>query len=103
MKHLPLRECGYAIAFIAGACILYGGAYVALLQREVLALAADGQEMTSVSYGFGDEGAEWFFAPAHAIDAKLRPALWSHDFDPAFIRFLSRDREPLKTHAAAGP
>jgi hypothetical protein len=73
MKHLPLRECGYAIAFIVALVLLYGGAYLAMMTYEDI---GSGRRIVILEYRFGGERAEYFFAPAHEIDRRLRPDLW---------------------------
>jgi hypothetical protein len=89
MKHLPLRECGYAIGVILIACALYGSTYVALSERKIAWYNLDPfEEVPVVSYRFGDEWAEWFFAFAHEIDSKIRSDMWRHQVDPRDYRQL---------------
>jgi hypothetical protein len=73
MKHLPLRECGYAIAFVLAMCVLYGGAYLALMQADD---TGAGRYMPMLKYRFGGEWSKRIFAPAHEVDRRIRPELW---------------------------
>ena len=87
MKHLPLRECGYAIAFVVVLTGLYAGAYFAMMQRFDLGISSiAGEETPIVTYRFGGESSEWFFAPAHEVDRRLRPDLWRNERDQATHR-----------------
>jgi hypothetical protein len=84
MKHLPLRECGYAIVFVLALFLLYGGAYFAMMQRLDLGISAiAGQETPMVEYRCGGEWAETFFGPAHEVDRQLRPDLWKGEREMA--------------------
>ena len=81
MKHLPLRECVCAIIAVVVLLGLYGGAYLAMMQRTEFGW------FSGLTYRFGGEHARWFFAPAHDLDRRLRPDLWRDeirvgDFDP---------------------
>jgi hypothetical protein len=82
MKHLPLRECGYAIVFFIVLLALYGGAYLAMMQRFETGISAMGEEETPfVEYRFGGESSDTFFGPAHELDRQLRPDLWKGELD----------------------
>ena len=77
MRHLPLRECGYAVGFILAIMLLYGGAYLGMMERIDLGISSiAGEETPMVAYRFGGDWSESFFAPAHEIDRQLRPDLW---------------------------
>ena len=87
MKHLPLRECGYAIVGVVLLVAIYGSAYLSLMQRTKSGWQnCVGEEKPVVTYRFGEEGAESFFAPAHEIDRMLRPDLWWDELSPAICR-----------------
>ena len=83
MKHLPLRECGYAIVVVVVLLALYG-AYLAMVQR------SRHLWNSRPIYRFGDEQARCFFAPAHEIDRRLRPDFWQGLLDdhPPFYQTL---------------
>jgi hypothetical protein len=77
MRHFHLCELGYAVGFIVLLAALYIGAYYAMVQKDDVfpyPFKAD-----VASYHFGDEWAESFFAPAHAIDRRLRPEFWEYE------------------------
>jgi hypothetical protein len=93
MKHLPLRECGYAIFFIVALVVLYGGAYLAMMQRIDLgelinssrgSRAPRGATIAEpllpsipiATYRFGGDWSQTFFALAHQVDRQIRPELW---------------------------
>ena len=86
MKHLPLRECGYAIGFLVLLAGLYFGAYLLMVDRVDLGamFGVPGtpgyQEAPAVVY----RSVEWsrdFFRPAHRFDQLLRPTVWDNEFD----------------------
>jgi hypothetical protein len=93
MKHLPLRECGYAIGVVALLLVTYGGAYLAIVE------VPEFDDGTRSTIHFGDEpalfvvtyrlGGDWsraFFAPAHELDRRLRPELWLFETSPPPMR-----------------
>jgi hypothetical protein len=80
MKHLPLRECGYAIAFIVALLLLYGGAYLAMMERRLLLISSVASQVY-VDYRYGDEWSEALFGPAHELDRQIRPELWKGEVD----------------------
>jgi hypothetical protein len=78
MKHLPLRELGYAIAFIITAFAAYTGSYFLLVEREDNSYSLDGPKYHhAVNYRFPET--ESLFRPAVAIDRMLRPKYWEPD------------------------
>jgi hypothetical protein len=97
MKHLPLRELGWAVGVVALLAAIYMGSYYALAERDgyVFAVDSDGGEISGAcvypNYRFLSEP-QWpdqpqdvatvFFSPAHAIDLRIRPDYWSKE---AFI------------------
>jgi hypothetical protein len=84
MKHLPLRECGAAIAVVVALLGAYGGAYWATI---------DGVEIQRgvAKYRLPREFAESLFAPAHELDRQLRVDYWKENYMRADIeRRLSR-------------
>ena len=87
MKHLPLRELAYAIVFVAVLLGLYGGAYLAMMQRYNLGISSiAGEETPVVAYRFGGESAESFFWLAHDVDRRVRPDMWRNERDQAAHR-----------------
>jgi hypothetical protein len=96
MRHMPIRELGYAIAFLIVVATLYAGAYFAMVERTEFRFTGSplafpsGDEYSFVEYRFGGDAAQSFFAPMHAVDRLLRPKLWQyeiqqirpHDFEP---------------------
>jgi hypothetical protein len=83
---MPIRELVYAIVFVAALLLLYGGAYLAMMERFDLGISSiAGEETPIVTYRFGGEWSEGFFTPAHEIDRRVRPDLWRNE----------RDREAL--------
>ena len=79
MKHLPLRECGYAIAVVVVLLLLYGGAYLALMTYTNV---GSGRLIPILQYRFGGEWSHGFFAPAHEVDRRFRPDLWRFELGP---------------------
>ena len=93
MRHMPLRECGYAIAFVVLLLFVYGGAYFAMMERKEIG------HSPHVSYRFGEEWTEAIFAPAHDVDRRVRPDVWQNELDPAAVRnlrTLEREYEQYK-------
>ena len=60
---------------------LYVGSYYAMVQKKEVHFFLPSVKMV-VSYRFGDESSEWFFAPAHALDQRLRPGAWEPEIPP---------------------
>jgi hypothetical protein len=79
-QHLPLRECGYAIAVVVVLLVLYGGAYLAMMERVDVGISSKAGEQTPIAlYRFGGESTPWFFGPAHEVDRWIRPELWRNE------------------------
>jgi hypothetical protein len=90
MKHLPLRECGYAIAVVATFCLAYCGAYLTLVEfdeREDLLRAmrriGDPHSLPEWSspgwpaaYRIGGDWSKALFAPINELDRRIRPDYW---------------------------
>ena len=89
MKHLPLRQCGYVLGFVILGLLLYGGAYLAMMERVETSLNDDADpRRTVVRYCCGNEWSERLFGPAHEIDRRMRPHLWENEIEPqAYRRF----------------
>jgi hypothetical protein len=68
-----------AIALALLSPFIYGGAYLAMLSNfstfEVH--ESGGVDGPFPRYRFGNDVAQTIFAPAHAVDRKLRPGRWS--------------------------
>jgi len=85
IKHLPLRECGYAIGFVVLLVALYVGGYYAMVERIVtLTSVTPGgvrvsrlEKTVTVGYRFESELLHRIFAPMHALDRRLRPEWWN--------------------------
>ena len=82
MKHLPWRECGYAIGFILVLAAIYVGSYYAMVRREysppfssVWGTDEDDREFVRPKYSHDDMAD--FFRPMHEIDRRLRREYWS--------------------------
>ena len=86
MKHLPLRECGYAIAVVVVLLVLYGGAYLALSTKVELDFG------TYVDYRFGGEWSATIFEPAHDVDRFLRADFWRAEIDADYSRWCRHER-----------
>lgn len=89
MKHLPWRECGWALLFLLALAGLYMGAYYATITPR--------PRLVSKRYGIGVIGGKTFpvcvpgyhflpeawvspvFAPMHNLDRQLRPETWSRE------------------------
>jgi hypothetical protein len=84
MRPYPLRECGYAIVFILGLFLLYGGAYLAIVVRNDWGFI-DGKQTSILEYRFGGDWSNTFFAPAHAVDKQIRRDMWSNEVDPTAL------------------
>lgn len=78
MKHLPIRECGWAALVLVVLAGLYvGGYYANVVRVELLLGSRSGHSVVNVRvYRVGGTWAEAFFAPMHAIDRQIRPAYW---------------------------
>jgi hypothetical protein len=86
MRHSLLRECGCAIAILLAILLLYGGAYLAMMERTEhhfgMSMWADGKigpPAVWLDYRFGGEWSRTFFGPAHEADRRLRPDLWQNE------------------------
>jgi hypothetical protein len=84
MKHLPLRECGFAIAVLLGFLLLYGGTYFAMMLRDerisgIMIGGRIAEPSVRLEYRFGGEWSRSLFEPAHEIDRRLRPDLWRNE------------------------
>src|SRR5436309_14620124 len=83
MKHLPLREMGYAVVVVVLLAAIYLGSYFAMVKRGARTnwsySPPPGEEMPPLVYPRyrWNLGVVAFFAPAHAIDRRLRPGYWS--------------------------
>jgi len=44
-------------------------------------------------YGFAEEGAEWFFEPAHRFDIILRPKTWDREIH--FERYIEKEQREM--------
>ena len=95
MKHLPLQECAYAIVVLVVLAAIYGGAYLAIMQRDDY--LTSGVSLTPapyvvypyVVYRIGGEWSETFFAPAHEVDRCLRPDLWEGEAEGIRLRRIN--------------
>jgi hypothetical protein len=75
MKHLPLKEMAWAVAFVIVALLLYGGSYVMLVSEETEELVFTGVgtirfrvvegSRYKPSYPFGADVAVRFFSLAY--------------------------------------
>jgi len=89
MKHLPLRECGYAIGVVVLLAAVYVGAYYAMVGRDydpnrwVVGACDD-----CVHAQYPTEHLRAFFAPIHQVDRKARARFWSED---GFVNDLALD------------
>jgi hypothetical protein len=87
MKHLPLREFIYAVAFILLLIGPYTVAYFAMARKTSL-----GGGCTFVEYRYGGEWSVWLFAPVHEADRVMRGDYWFSELDSETSR---RAREDL--------
>ena len=99
MKHMPLRECGYAIGFVAILLVLYGGAYIAMMQRteRISGFMFEGkiaEISVRLEYRCGGDTSAAFFGPAHEIDRRLRPEMWRNEL----IRVSKKGMRAVKVH-----
>jgi hypothetical protein len=78
MRHVPFRECGYAIGFVLLLAAIYVGSYYAMVQKIEFHWGVP-FTVDVVSYRFGGVGADSFFGPAHALDQQLRPEFWKRE------------------------
>src|SRR4051812_24927677 len=92
MKHLPLKELGWAVGFLALLAFLYGVSYWVLLEPafETVAvharndvpeigafLAMDAADLRiEPRYRFGGETTRLIYNPVHKLDVWLRPGRW---------------------------
>jgi hypothetical protein len=86
MRHFPLRELGYAIAFLFVMAALYVGAYWATVQRTV-----NGFESVVPVYRTRNDFLSNIFAPVHGLDRKVRDRYWSDEsWGDAFREMMDR-------------
>jgi hypothetical protein len=76
MRHFPLRELGYAIAFLVLLAAIYVGAYYAMVGQGEMAGFPGSDEVTFPMYPVWQQQSEWFFSLAHELDKSLRPEFW---------------------------
>jgi hypothetical protein len=86
MRHFPLRECGYAVGFLAVLTAIYVGAYCATVDRawrikrvRDCALLSVGEVEFTASPEYPTDFLRGVFGPIHEIDRKLRPRFWSRE------------------------
>ena len=78
MRHLPLREFGYAFGFLAVLLALYVGAFCALVEFDgSISMDSEGPpkfrcKFTTIHYRWGGPSAEQVFAPMLALHFRLR-------------------------------
>lgn len=83
MKHVPIREIGYALAFLVLLAAVYVGGYYALVIREDDWQIEFGELPRVVImppqavYRLGGDSSKDFFSLLHEIDRRLRPSYWS--------------------------
>src|SRR5262249_25237895 len=90
MKHLPVKEIGYAVAFVIAALLLYATSYMTLVSEETeetgftgfgtarfptIEHRPDGPRYKP-RYRFGGEVAVQFFYLAYEVDVRVRPEKW---------------------------
>jgi hypothetical protein len=85
MRHLPLRELGYAIGFVVVLAALYVGAYYAMVRRAPR--FGEAVEVVAI-YSFSADWPTAFFLPIHQIDRRLRPDYW--EFGAALDEFIGQ-------------
>jgi hypothetical protein len=77
MKHLPLKECGYSIAFVAGLLGTYLAAYFAIVEAVDVSGYLARPVAVVADYPCGGDWTKSFFWPAHRLDQRLRPEVWA--------------------------
>jgi hypothetical protein len=89
MKHLPMKEIGYAATFVLVALLLYGGSYMMLVSQRMNVIVGtfgvpvvDGDRIQP-EYAIGGDVAVRFFSLAYEVDVRLRPEKWSIPLWPA--------------------
>src|SRR5207253_1492412 len=75
LKNWPVKEMGFAVAFIVLLATLYAGSYAALVTRD-LEYGAGGWAVVPV-YRLGGEYSERFFSMLDDVDLKIRPEYWT--------------------------
>jgi hypothetical protein len=110
MKHLLLRECGYAIAALLVLTLIYSGAYLGLVTHLELphTIDADGAEIEAgtefiVDYRLGRTWCRDFFKPAHEVDRFIRPHVWQDEVDlqTFVLRLHEIEREWIREFAGS--
>jgi hypothetical protein len=79
MRHIPWRELGLVVGFIALLLVLYVGAYYALVEATVAGVGSSllhGETIRVANYRIFGHAAGGFFGPAHEFDRKFFPARW---------------------------
>lgn len=87
-KHLPWKELGWALLFLAVVSTAYFGAYFWLVVPSI----SGGTGWNSIEPAYSNPflhrscaGMDWavtFFVPAHQVDKLLRPSRWP---EPVFV------------------
>jgi hypothetical protein len=81
MRHLPLREFGYAVGFLVLLAALYVGAYYAMVEPTPLPIMMGvGPWRMNANYRFGGESSAAFFSPLEELDRRFFPGRWLFDF-----------------------
>ena len=79
MRHLPLREIGYALAFVAIFLVLYFTAYYAMVERITIVpgVTFNAGGIYVAGYRFGGDVSRVVFEPAHQLDRRYRRFYWN--------------------------
>jgi hypothetical protein len=93
MKHLPLRECGYAIGVVAFLVALYVGSYYALVEKKEAFAVSSWALGNWPSYRVGGAWAEKLYDPMYHLDRRLRPHIWNAP-DLPDVGSLRRNTQP---------
>jgi hypothetical protein len=99
MRHIPFRECGYAVGFIVVTTALYIAAYYAMVVRGVNipmggSFSVTIEELDTVYPSYPIESMRPFFQPIHEIDRKIRSRFWSEEGEFDEIRQKLFEKHP---------
>ena len=108
-KHVPWREMGWAICFLAGLALLYVPSYFALVTRTTpigtLRTLPSGDTLVTFTpeYRVGGDFVGSFFRPICKLDLSLRAEYWQFAVPTLFLATIEREEELYKLQKFSVP